>query len=283
MGDWLKKYGESIYGTRPFVDFGEGPTRIAKAGHFLKVMTYTPDDVRYTRKGDTVYAVVLSRPEAGHVTNLKMFADGGLAEAVSVKNITMLGSSDTVKWTIGKNGVSITAPSSIPQDEAVVYKMQCENVEQAVAVSAPKRAKLLADKAAEGKIVTDGHMKVAQAILKGKKIKAKMKRGTHKIENWVDSSETVEWRVNIDRPGVYEFKGQFLSKAGSVVTLKALDQSVDFEVPAIKGKRFKPVNSKGEMTFKEGAVVTFTLKAKDKSNWKPVSVASLQLIWKDEI
>ena len=110
-----------------------------------------------------------------------------------------------------------------------------------------------------------------------------MKRGMHKIEGWTDSSASVEWQVNIDRPGVYDIKGTFLSQAGSVLTLKALDQQVDFEVPAIKGKKFKPVNSKGEMTFKEGDIVTFTLKPKDKSNWKPVSVASLQLIWKDEI
>ena len=56
MGKWLDAYGESIYETRPWYTFGEGPTKEPE-GHFdnhqefLKIK-YSSKDVRYTSKED---------------------------------------------------------------------------------------------------------------------------------------------------------------------------------------------------------------------------------------
>ena len=55
----VKAYGECIYGTRPFVMYGHGPTAAGK-GHFGGIATdksYTAEDIRYTRNGDTIYAI----------------------------------------------------------------------------------------------------------------------------------------------------------------------------------------------------------------------------------
>ena len=65
IGEWLGRYGEAIYGTRPFVGYGEGPTQI-EGGAFVEMESgYTPRDIRYTRKGEVVYAMTLGGPGAG--------------------------------------------------------------------------------------------------------------------------------------------------------------------------------------------------------------------------
>ncbi len=56
VGTWLNVNGESIYGTRPWRTYGEGPTKVA-AGSFHDTDTthYTPEDFRFTAKAGVLY------------------------------------------------------------------------------------------------------------------------------------------------------------------------------------------------------------------------------------
>lgn len=62
MGDWLKKYGESVYATRAWEIYGEGPTKMGAAhGVFTAPAEGTSKDIRFTRSKDntTLYAILL--------------------------------------------------------------------------------------------------------------------------------------------------------------------------------------------------------------------------------
>ena len=124
MGKWLSKYGEAIYGTRPFVEYGEGPTRMQKGGGFSKMRgRYGAQDIRYTRKGNTVYALILGWPGANKAITMKMFGRGGLAEHVKVTKVSMLGTRERIQWERQASGLVVHTPSTTVDDLTIVFKL----------------------------------------------------------------------------------------------------------------------------------------------------------------
>jgi alpha-L-fucosidase len=63
FGDYLKRFGESIYATRAWAAYGEGPTKMG-GGSFTTPREGTAQDIRFTRSKDNtvLYATVLGWP-----------------------------------------------------------------------------------------------------------------------------------------------------------------------------------------------------------------------------
>ncbi|UCC23227.1 MAG: alpha-L-fucosidase [Planctomycetota bacterium] len=65
VGEWLEINGDAIYGTSPWLIASEGPTNLGDAsaiGFNESNVVYTSKDVRFTVKGDNLYATFLAWP-----------------------------------------------------------------------------------------------------------------------------------------------------------------------------------------------------------------------------
>jgi alpha-L-fucosidase len=109
--------GEAIYGTRPWRVYGEGPTR-TPAGSFKDTAgkPFTAEDIRFTRKGTTLYAIALAWPAAGKIA-IKTLA------GTPVKRVELLGSTAKLRWSQTAGGLTIDLPAEKPGDYAFAFKI----------------------------------------------------------------------------------------------------------------------------------------------------------------
>jgi alpha-L-fucosidase len=122
-GKWLEVNGESIYGTRPWIRFGEGPTESASGSFADQKKPFTAEDVRFTTKSGILYAITLGLPKnQTRVKSLSSHSGNGIIESIE-----MVGSSEKISWTQNENALLITPSKNYPADFAVVYKIIFKN------------------------------------------------------------------------------------------------------------------------------------------------------------
>lgn len=126
IGVWLKKYGESIYSTRPWYTFGEGPTKEPEGSFenhekFLKVK-YSWKDARYTTKGNVIYATILGWPEVSSFT-FTAFAEDTVPDPIGIKSVSLMGNPVDLEWELTDEGLKVNLPEEAPDEMAVVFKI----------------------------------------------------------------------------------------------------------------------------------------------------------------
>ena len=108
LADWTALTGEAIYGTRPWLVYGEGTVQ-ARGGAFRENMTYSAKDIRFTTKGKTLYATALGWPDDGKMI-IKSLAKTADTKQNKIKKVELLGYKGGLKFDQTADGLTVELP-----------------------------------------------------------------------------------------------------------------------------------------------------------------------------
>ncbi len=115
--DWMKVHGESIYATRPWKIFGEGPvaeSTIALDGAGFNEDSYknaSPAEIRFATKGNVLYATALAWPAEGEPLLIKALANDSKYYTGKVHSVELLGYGK-VKFSRTADGLKVELPAA---------------------------------------------------------------------------------------------------------------------------------------------------------------------------
>ena len=121
MADWTAVNGEAIYGTRPWRIYGEGAVK-AEGGHFKEDFAYSPKDIRFTTKGQTLYAIALGWPDDRTLV-IKSLAKSSPLVAGQITDVRLLGHAGTLEWSRTEAGLVVKLPEKKPCEHAFAFKI----------------------------------------------------------------------------------------------------------------------------------------------------------------
>ncbi len=137
-GKWLAQNGEAIYETRPWKIYNEGDLEKLKMiqyqesrqggekkiAHIRRPNTkkLTWQDIRFTCKGNTLYAMCTGIPPEGKITIKSLGRRTKISSEDDIESVELLGSGK-VRWKRNGKGLHLTLPEVMPNDIALAFKI----------------------------------------------------------------------------------------------------------------------------------------------------------------
>ena len=128
IGEWMKINSESIYGTRPWKIFGEGPAQQNTAKldgpgfNEGKGKAFTQEDIRFATKANVLYATVMGWPQ-NNVLLIKSLGSQSPHHIPNIQKVELLGMSEPLSFEHTEQELSIKLPQQNANQPAHVFKI----------------------------------------------------------------------------------------------------------------------------------------------------------------
>lgn len=242
---WMDINSESIYGTRTWKIFGEGP--LAEASNpmtgqgFNEGQSYSSRDVRYVQKDGKVYATIMAWP-ATETFSFESFSIVSEHYSGKVTSVKLLGHGD-VSFNQGVDGLTVTLPATHPNEIAPVFAITVEEAEVApydklqaviaVVETYLAQAEQIASFTNTGKPSLLSLPALREAVAEAKKVKAEA--GDATIAD--AQAALLEAYENFKANGMNK-GGKFEGSYSEDLTIEVLVENADFTREAGIGQRF---------------------------------------------
>jgi alpha-L-fucosidase len=123
IAGWMGRFGDAIYGTRPWKIYGEGPTQVG-AGMFGEQTQkpFTSADIRFTWKGGDLFAICLGRPAAS--IDIASLAKGAPSGAGGVERVEMVGDRTPLTYKHDGAGLHVQIPEALSHAFGVALRIR---------------------------------------------------------------------------------------------------------------------------------------------------------------
>ena len=126
LAAWMPANSEAIHGTRPFTVFGEGPPDVKGSTNFNENTSrpYTAEDIRFTVKGDALYAFALDGRSMAR-SRSRRFA-GSPHYPKEIGRVELLAAGTAARLVVfarDPGGLVLTVPGPKPNDFVATLKI----------------------------------------------------------------------------------------------------------------------------------------------------------------
>jgi alpha-L-fucosidase len=265
---WTAINGEAIYGTRPWLVYGEGAVQ-ARGGAFRENMTYTAKDIRFTTKGKTLYAIAMGWPEEGRMV-IKSLAKTDEAGMNKIKRVELLGYKGRLKFTQTTEGLSVELPDKKLSDLTCTLKITGSNLKPAPI--ATTEAVILPDK--QGRLTFNAD----DATLHGEQLRLEEQGGKSDIGFWDKSDEWASWQAQIAQPGHYKISATVATISNDAkFVVDVGGQTVNAVAPQTGGWHQFATTELGTVDVKQAGSNVVNVRAADAATWKAINLNSIRL------
>ena len=125
---WMDVNSECIYATRPWFIYGEGPKADnanpinAQGFNEGKGDSYTSKDIRFTKKGATLYAVIMEWPDDDEEVLIRSLGTETKYYSENMDKVTMLGG-ELVSYNFDKEGLKVKLPVKADMEAPLVLRI----------------------------------------------------------------------------------------------------------------------------------------------------------------
>ncbi len=266
LAAWTAIHGEAIYGSRPWLVYGEGAVK-TKGGSFKEDFKYSSKDIRFTKQGDTLYAIALGWPEGNELT-IRTLAKPAGENVNNITVVSLLGSSAKIAWKQTADGLVVTLPAEKPNTYTIGLKItgtELKNIPIPVIVEPVKPD-------AKGNI----KLTAEDAELHGAQLKVEEKGVHSNIGFWDKAGEWASWKMEIPAAGTYNVSLNASATGDSAFTVEAGGQKLDGKATST-GDWEKFQNFKiGKIEIKQPGVVELNVRP-NAQGWHAINLRDVRL------
>ena len=268
LADWTKINGEAIYGTRPWLVYGEGEVK-AKGGMFKENFQYSAKDIRFTTKGKTLYAIALGWPADGKFI-IQSLAKTDEAGENQIQRVELLGYRGKLKFTQTAEGLTVELPGEKLSDLTCSLRISGSNLKPAPIPLAP----VVIAPDDNGRL----NFSASDATLHGDNLKLEERGGKPCIGFWDNGDEWISWNAQTTKPGKYKVSAtvatvfddaEFAVAAGGEMLATNAPNTGSWDT-------FQTIDL-GQIQVKQTGDLTVKVSAKDPASWKAINLNSVQL------